>query len=123
MKLRIQGNSIRYRLTRKDLEQFKNKGYVEETTDFGNRTFTYALNRVSDNTELYADFNDGLMMLHVPDEMADNWIGTDLVGMEYNQDIDGYKKIHLLIEKDFKCLGKEGQEDQSDNFENPNSVC
>ena len=43
MKIRIKGNAIRYRLTRSDVDKFSANGYIEETTDFGRQTLTYAL--------------------------------------------------------------------------------
>ena len=123
MKLRIQGNSVRLRLSKPEIETFGKKGYLEEVTQFGSHTFTYALNKVNDNDQLFADFNDGLLILHIPHDMAQDWIATNKVGLEHNQDIDGYHHLHLLVEKDFKCIGKETDLDQRNNFDNPNSVC
>ena len=123
MKLRIQGNSIRLRLSKTDVETFKTNGYLEEKTDFGFRTFTYAINRLRDG-EMSAAFDDGLMVIHIPEAKAHEWTDTDEVGIEYNQDVDGYGlSLHLVVEKDFKCIGKEGTDSEKDNFENPKTVC
>ncbi len=123
MKLRIQGNAIRYRLSKTDLETFRTAGYLEEVTDFGSRTFTYALNRLRDG-EIFAEFDNGLMVIHIPETIAKQWTDTDQVGIAHDHDVDGYgRMLHLVVEKDFKCLGKEGSDSEKDNFENPKTVC
>jgi hypothetical protein len=124
MKLRIQANSIRFRLSMTDVEKFRTEGYIEECCQIGAHTLTYALNRLRDDGVLYAEFNDGLMIVHVPSNLATQWTETDLVGLEHEQDTDGYSgKLRLAVEKDFKCVGKEGESGEKDNFPNPKSVC
>jgi hypothetical protein len=124
MKLRIQANSIRYRLSMTDVEKFRTEGYLEESTQIGSHTFTYALNRLRDKGDLLAEFNDGLLILHIPSDLATKWTETDLVGLEHEQDTDGYSgKLRLAVEKDFKCIGREGETGEKDNFPNPRSVC
>lgn len=115
MKIRIKGNSLRYRLTKPDIEYFSNNGYIEECICFGNQKLTYALQRCNAD-ELRADFNDQKIILQVPAYMAKEWSTTDCVGFENN-----YDGLYLLIEKDFKCLDNVA-EDQSDNYPNPNAL-
>ncbi|MCR8560283.1 hypothetical protein KXD93_21705 [Mucilaginibacter sp. BJC16-A38] len=112
MKIRIKGNSLRYRLTKPDIECFSKDGYLEEATSFGSQKLIYALQRYQDD-ELMADFNDQKIVLYVPDYMADEWTTTDRVGFENDNG-----PLYLLIEKDFKCLDNVA-EDQSDNYPNP----
>jgi hypothetical protein len=112
MKIRIKGNSLRYRLTKSDIELFSKDGYIEEITSFGSQNLIYALQRYQDN-ELMADFNDQKIVLNVPDYMANEWTTTDRVGFESSNGA-----LYLLIEKDFKCLDNVA-EDQSDNYPNP----
>jgi hypothetical protein len=123
MKLRIQGNTIRLRLSRSEVDTFRKKGYIEEVTDFGARRFTYALNRLRDGIEMTADFADELMTVHVPEDQAEAWYDTDSVGMENTVDLDGFRSLYILVEKDFKCIGKEGDDDRADNYPNPKSTC
>ena len=123
MKLRIQGNAIRLRLSKTDIETFKSAGYIEEVTDFGSHTFTYALNRLR-NGDIFAEFDNGLMVVHLPESTAHEWADSDQVGIEKEIDVDGYGRVlHLVVEKDFKCLGREGSESEKNNFENPKSKC
>jgi hypothetical protein len=112
MKIRIKGNSLRYRLTKSDIDCFSGNGYIEECIFFGNQKLTYALQR-SEKDELIADFNNQKIVLYVPAYMATEWTTTDRVGFENSNGT-----LYLLIEKDFKCLDNVA-EDQSDNYPNP----
>jgi hypothetical protein len=112
MKIRIKGNSLRYRLTKTDVERFANEGYLEEQTVFGSEVLIYALQ--VDNTErLSANFENNKITLLMPKMLAENWTVTDRVGFE-----ETTGPLCLLIEKDFKCLDNVA-EDQSDNYPNP----
>jgi hypothetical protein len=112
MKIRIKGNSIRYRLTRTDVERFAADGYLEERTHFGDTTLIYAL-QSSEADEMIAVFNNNKITLFMSETMAGQWALTDKVGFENNR--NGF---YLLVEKDFKCLDNV-TEDQSDNYPNP----
>ena len=112
MKIRIKGNSLRYRLTKSDVHRFLANGYVEELIDFGDQTLTYALQKHGLNN-LSAIFENNKITLFMPEPMADDWASTEKVGFEYQED-----ELLLLVEKDFKCLDNVA-EDQSDNYPNP----
>ena len=116
MKIRIKGNSLRYRLTQSDVKRFATEGYIEETTNFGDRTFTYALQR-SINDQLDAEFNGDKITMLMPYILSSQWYNTDIVGFEHYT-----STLYLLVEKDFVCLDN-ALEDQSDNYPNPNMVC
>ncbi len=113
MKIRIKGDSIRYRLSKTDVSIFTKKGYIEETTHFGTQVLAYALQK-SDHLELKATFTENKVTVFVPSAMITEWESTDRTGFE------GYdNKLFILIEKDFQCLDNVA-EDQSDNYPNPN---
>lgn len=118
MKLRIKGNSIRFRLTKSEVDYFGKENYLEEKTEFGNSTFVYAMQSKQDVKELTADFSNNKITLLIPSKLADEWISTNRVGLESEMEIGTNKKLVLLIEKDFKCLDNT-MEDQSDNYPNP----
>jgi len=114
MKIRIKGNSLRYRLTRTDVQTFITNGLVEEQINFGDTILTYAL-RQTENNELSATYEDNKITLFMPYMMVLEWNDLNTVG--FGQDIDG---LYLLVEKDFACLDNVG-EDQSDNYPNPSA--
>jgi hypothetical protein len=115
MKIRIKGNSLRYRLTRSEVKRFTDEGYLEETTTFGFSQLKYALQVIACGN-LFADFENNSITLFMPEFLLREWATTDIVG--FNNTADG---LHLLIEKDFMCLDLIA-EDQSDNYPNPLKV-
>ncbi|HVW15513.1 MAG TPA: hypothetical protein VHB54_16895 [Mucilaginibacter sp.] len=115
MKVRIKGNSLRYRLSMPDVARFGRDGYIEEAVDFGKSRLIYALQK-STAEKLEAEFTDNRIVVFMPQSWADEWIETDVVGFEQKG------PLYILIEKDFQCLDNVS-EDQSDNYPNPNLVC
>jgi hypothetical protein len=122
MKIRIKGNSIRIRVTRSEIEQFGNTGRLEERTEFGGNAFVYVLSIAGESKDLSAGFIDGKMTVTVPESITKEWTTTERVGYEHNMPIGGGKYLYLLIEKDFKCIDNEA-EDQSDHYEHPDLSC
>ena len=118
MKIRIKGNSIRYRLTKTEVETFCKDGFYEETTDFGNELFTYQLKAGMGISSLGASFENNTIILYLPDEERATWATSDRVGYANTMDLTHGKQLSLLVEKDFVCLD-ETIEDQSDNYPNP----
>ncbi len=120
MKIRIKGNSIRYRLTKTEVETFSKTGSYKETTDFGNTVFTYILKAKKDIDVLEAAFNENTITLYLTDKERSGWASSDRVGFSGTMDLPNGKQLSLLLEKDFVCLD-ETIEDQSDNYPNPKS--
>lgn len=112
MKIRIKGNSLRYRLTRTDVDTFTKSGYLEEQTNFDSATLTYAI-QSSDGDKLSVTFINNKITLLMPRVFVKEWADTDRVGFENRS-----PEFFLLVEKDFKCLDNV-EEDQSDNYPNP----
>lgn len=123
MKIRIKGNSIRYRLTRTEIANFGKNGYLEEKTEFLNGpVFYYCLEKRPGIETLQASFSDNRIIVFVPESIVEEWTTTDEVGYNYTLPLGEGKELFLLIEKDFVCLDHTF-EDQSDNYPNPNKTC
>lgn len=118
MKIRIKGNSIRFRLTRSEVAELCEQGYYEESTVFDNATFAYGM-RLDENVEgLSAELKANTITLKVPKKMAADWDANDMVGFENTVSLKNGNTLHLLLEKDFTCL-ENRTEDESDNYPNP----
>ena len=114
MKIRIQGNYIRLRLSQNEVELFSNTGKVTDRIDFGSHTLSYELVTTKKN-EVSAQFNESIISILVPEEISEIWTNTDQVGIENGDQ----SLIRILVEKDFQCLHKRSGEDESNNFPNP----
>lgn len=123
MKVRIKGNSIRYRLTKTEIANFGKNGVIEEKTEFlAGPSFFYCLQKKEGISSLEASFSGNRICIFVPESIAADWTTTDVVGFGHKMNIGDDKELFLLIEKDFVCLDHTF-EDQSDNYTNPNKVC
>ena len=117
MKIRIKGDSLRYRLTRSEVEKFIETGFVEDKINFGGAILFYTLQQTNKN-EISASFSNNNIIFFLPQSMMEQWINEDVVGFEHNMELPNAGKLFLLVEKDFTCLDKVN-EDQSDNYPNP----
>jgi hypothetical protein len=122
MKIRIKGNSLRYRLTKSEISTLAQQGIMKEQTKFPGSTLTYAIKATTD-PELSATFEQETITLSVPNHMLQQWADTNQVGLEQHMLLQGGGSLLLLIEKDFKCIDADAGEDQSDFFENPHLTC
>ena len=123
MKIRIRGNSIRLRLQKGEVAEFSKTRRVEDSIQFGgNSKITYSLIGSPDAQTMDAAVTGNEISVTVPQELGQQWAGSDQVGMEHNKNLsDGDLKI--LVEKDFQCLSPNNFEDESDMYPNPNDSC
>jgi hypothetical protein len=116
MKLRLQGNSVRLRLTRSEVERLHNTGNVEEFVDFGgSNRLLFRLRSRADSGPVQAEFKDLAFTVSVGAEAAQAWTGSDDVGI-YAQS----ESLTVSIEKDFRCLTRPLDDPQErDAFPHP----
>ncbi|MDR3711614.1 MAG: hypothetical protein P4L51_02275 [Puia sp.] len=118
MKIRIKGNSLRYRLTRSEVLRFVTDGYLEEKINFGGAVLSYTLCR-TDGEQLSASFRDNRITVYIPGVLTGDWVDGNQVGFENHIGLgDSGETLYLLVEKDYTCL-ENVEEDQSDNYPNP----
>lgn len=108
MKLRLNGNTVRLRLSQAEVGQFSKTGYVESTTEFGPASqFSYILESSSKASSPQAQFRNGDLRIQVSSSDAQEWITTDRVEISGEQQFGAGKTLSILIEKDFQCIHKE----------------
>jgi len=117
MKIRLRGNSIRYRLDKTDLELLENTGKVESITHIGTGTLHFCLRGKEITDPIIKLEHDGVHLL-LPQPLLNTWYAPDQVGFELNLPNADGSTLHVLVEKDFKCL-TERNEDDSQAFDNP----
>ena len=122
MKIRVQGNSIRLRLSQTDVKEFGRHKVLTEVVRFpdGNE-MKYEITQISQG-EISANFYRGRITVAIPETDAEKWVGTDQVGMSRHVALDSGEKLEILIEKDYQCLHPRIGEDESDAFPNPGTV-
>ncbi len=118
MKIRIKGNSIRYRLTRSEVAAVCQIGYVSDFVAFPKQSLTYNLIVQEQPQPLTATFEDDVITLSLAKQLSLDWDTNQTVGFSHAMLLPNDKKLMLLVEKDFTCLD-DTSEDQSDNYPNP----
>ncbi|MFT5723636.1 MAG: hypothetical protein ACI9JN_000753 [Bacteroidia bacterium] len=119
MKIRINGDTIRLRLSQTEVAEIGKFNPVAQTTDFGDTQFTYSLDTHITPLPISATYADNHMRISINQNIAALWANSDEVGISSNAAV----KPSILIEKDFQCLTVRAGEDESDLFENPNTNC
>ena len=124
MKLRLRENSIRLRLLQSEITKLAGFGEVTEKITFSlSQTLSYSVKVSAQNSEISAKFNASEITIFIPLETAKNWIETNLVGLEKEQNIDDVKSLKILIEKDFVCVDRPMDADNLDAFPHPKMKC
>ncbi|MFS4466750.1 DUF7009 family protein [Maribacter sp. 2210JD10-5] len=121
MKIRIRGNSIRFRLTKTEVETLFKTGEIEETTQIKNKRFGYRVKLVDHTVVLDASFEEDTISLFLSKSKSQGWPTNAVVGFNTIQKNEDGSTLSLLLEKDFVCMD-ERVEDQSDNYPNPKSA-
>src|ERR1035437_2526589 len=106
MKLRLQGNSLRLRLTRSEVVRLDGHGTVEEASLFGSGgSLIYRIQSRTGTEPLHAEFSGGGIYVLLPTRTGRVWASGNEVGL-YAQD----GALRIAIEKDFRCLTRAGEE-------------
>lgn len=116
MKIRIKGNSVRFRLTKSEVSKVISEGSFTESCTIGGNTFKYMLKHHKGASKMHAHFKDDQITVCLTAEQIEEWKLEHKVGFEIITEDDPALKI--IVEKDFVCLD-ETTEDQSDNYPNP----
>jgi hypothetical protein len=119
MKIRIRGNSIRYRLDKKDIATLQEQQQIVEVTTIGASALLFII-KAADKVDIKLEANS--VYLFLPHAQLDQWINTEQVGFEHHVANADSSELYILVEKDFKCL-TERTEDESNAFDNPNEHC
>jgi len=124
MKLRINGNSLRLRVTRSEVARFLAGACLEETIHFAAEpaaTLTYALQQEQTLSSPSVRYTENRVAVLIPSDQANTWGVTGQVGISENISLGELGSLALLIEKDFACLDRSEKENE-DTFANPNSA-
>jgi hypothetical protein len=109
MKLRIQGNSLRLRLTQKEVAQLRDRGRVESLIEFApGQELVYLLEGSLHAKSVDAAFDGQAIRVTVPAHVVKEWSESDRVSIEAASSAG----LPLLIEKDFQCLLGRGEQDR-----------
>ena len=117
MKLRIQGDSVRLRLTQTEVRTLAEAGEVTDAVHLApGVALSYGL-RAADCPRLGAAMEGGAITVLVPRDWLAPWADGEEVGFSGEQEAGDGRTLSILVEKDFECLHK--RPDEVDAFPNP----
>jgi hypothetical protein len=127
MKLRIQSNSMRLRVSRSELARLLAGERIEETVRFARASdarLTYALSSARQDVAARVEYHRGSVTVLLSEEQLKFWGREDQVGIYVALPMDSGYSLAVTIEKDFACLDRPAEEN-TDTFANPHagSVC
>lgn len=120
MKLRIQDNSVRLRLTRTEVERLDEDGEVSALAVFpGGRALRYTVASGRASSPVGARFEEQAIVVTIPAEEVRAWANSEQVSIRGSESLAGGESLSILVEKDFACLQPRAGEDESDMFPHP----
>jgi uncharacterized protein DUF7009 len=122
MKVRIHGNSIRFRITQSEMAALVDGVRLEDSVQFGpaqTEMLSYAVEISPRYSEVCALYSKGVIQVVLPVNLARALAGTDQVGIEHVQSVAEGVVLKIVLEKDFQCFHPKAGENESDNFPNP----
>jgi len=104
---------LRLRLSQTEVARLAGGGHVEESITFpSGRKLTYTV-ACGNSSAIAANFEGEQISVLLPELAAKDWIESDRPGIE-----SICKSLRVLVEKDFQCLHRPGEE-EPDSFPNP----
>lgn len=124
MKVRLRGQSIRFRLSRGEVADLAaGRAVVNRTTLTPDHSLAFALQPDRTATTVKSVLDGGLLTFALPTRQVAELAGTEAVGFSTHLIINDGVSLRVLIEKDFQCLDHPAGEPQDDAYPNPSVVC
>ncbi|HEX8424964.1 DUF7009 family protein [Hymenobacter sp.] len=108
MKLRIEDNSLRLRLSPEEVTEFHQVGRLETVVPLGvsvSDRFIYALQRdeTATGSTPSVSYTSGRVVVRLPVPVADAWTSSDEVSLSGVVEVADNQVVHILVEKDLGC--------------------
>jgi hypothetical protein len=121
MKIRINGDSLRLRVSRSEVERLIRGHRVAETVHFDaheKAKLTYSLERANQSSPVSIRYEPQHVTVSLSDVQAVQWGQEREVGVYSTLILNPSISLEVMIEKDFACLDRNAKENE-DTFENP----
>ena len=129
MKLRMQDDSLRFRLTQSEVAKLAAGETVKAAVHFSRGqadSLTYVVQVAPQCKVVEAFFTQREIRVTLPEMLVRTWAATDQVSIENLQPIGNNSFLRILVEKDFRCLhsgeGISENDSDQDAFPNPAEI-
>jgi len=108
MKLRIHGNSLRLRLTQKEVARVRSGAQVESFLELPpGRALVYLVESSPGPDAMSVTFDGRAIRVTIPMDQAIEWVESDRTGIEARTPAG----VQILVEKDFQCLHRSAEQE------------
>lgn len=124
MKLRIKGNSLRFRVSRSELARLRDGDRLEETIYFSTAPhshLTYGLQSSQQSKPVAIQSAPQTVRVLISAGRIETWSRETEVGIYESIDLGSRGSLVVVIEKDFACLDRSDKEN-ADTFANPSAA-
>jgi hypothetical protein len=118
MKLRIEDNTIRIRLSQPEILALMEKNSVKMTTPFPGSTLKTEV-QLTEREEIECTYSNDRIGLLLPISFLSKWESDEKIGFETRLPLENGGELLILVEKDFKRLVNKKQIDESNLYRNP----
>lgn len=99
MKLRIQHNSVRFRLSEEDMSLLKSESSLQERLDIGpGQQLAYGV-YIRESNRMYLQYREGEIRAIIPTETARLWMESQRTGLRTMVE-NGESSVLFILEKD-----------------------
>ncbi len=117
MKIRIRDNSIRIRLSQREVSKLGKGGMIANELEFpGESTLGFQL-LVDEHFK--ASYEDDTIKISIPKTTLGDWVKSDDLTISHDLKTSENQSMWILVEKDLQCKTERPREDDSDAFPNP----
>ncbi len=124
MKLRIKGNSVRWRVSRSELAKLERGDVIEDTVHFSPRPearLTYRLQPARQPEPVRVEWASQTLTVVLSEQQIRSWSKETEIGIYDSIDLGMHGSLQVAIEKDFACIDRTDEEN-ADTFANPHTA-
>jgi hypothetical protein len=114
VKIRIKGNSIRFRLTQTEMGQLAAGLALRDAVEFSPSARLVWLLEPASVAAIESSFDDATVSVRLPQSDVAAWSSSDNEGM-----YGTCGTLQIAVEKDFACQHRTGSPEESDAFPRP----
>ena len=108
MKLRLEDNTLRLRLSSEEVTEFSQQGRLQTIVPLGLSSadrLVYSLERdpALAGSSPVVQYGGGTLAIRLPAVLADGWASTTEVSLSGTTDVADNQVLHILVEKDLGC--------------------
>lgn len=119
MKIRIQNNSLRLRLSKSDMAKLDESGIIISRSHISETTILKFELCVSASDNYDVRFQDNSTVIEIPKSQKEYLLVENNVGFNFTFDNGQNDGLYILIEKDFQCLIPRDTDVASNLYPNP----